>query len=237
MVKRWGGESLAVDVYARLREDIFNGRYAPGQRLMPNDLRQEFGVSIGVMREALGMLASQKLVRIERNRGFHVVELSAKHLIDLTAARKVNEGAALGLSVRNGSVRWESEVMAAHHKLVALPMLLSDNTPGPVVRNQAWVAAHLEFHFKLISACDNAVLLELCTSLSDAAELYRSWASASSAGADRDTAAEHRALLEAAVGHEANLAVALSEAHVERTAAILLSGTAAGQAPADRRAS
>lgn len=217
MVKRAGGESLAVDVYAQLRVDIFDRRFAPGERLKPIELGKRFGVSISVMREALGLLAAQNLVRIERNRGFHVTTLSVQVLDDLTVARKINEGAALRLAVERGGVSWESEILAAHHRMASQPMYLPDD---PATRNNDWAVAHIAFHYKLIEACGNQVLLDVCLRLSDAAELYRAW-SGSHGDARRDVAAEHRALLDAALAHEAERAVALFEAHVDRTAEIL----------------
>lgn len=223
MVRRAGGESLAVDVYAQLRSDIFDRRFAPGERLKPVELGERFGVSISVMREALGLLAAQNLLRIERNRGFHVTTMSASELVELTAAREINEGAALRLSVQRGGVVWESEVLAAHHRLSSQPMY----QPGePPTRNNEWATAHMAFHHKLIDACGNTVLLDICDRLSDAAELYRAWSSVGGE-ANRDVAGEHRGLLEAALAHDADLAVERFEAHVERTVTILLESRAA----------
>jgi DNA-binding GntR family transcriptional regulator len=218
MVKRAGGESLAVDVYDQLRIDIFDRRFEPGERLKPIELGARFGVSISVMREALGLLAAQNLVRIERNRGFHVVTLSPEELTDLGAARKINEGTALRLSIERGGVAWESEVLAAHHRMASEPMFLPED---PTRRNNDWAAAHIAFHYKLIEACGNKVLLDICARLSDAAELYRAW-SGKGGDAHRDVAAEHKAILDAALAHDADRAVQLFEAHVDRTAAILL---------------
>src|ERR1700759_2577062 len=131
MAKRTGGESLAVDVYDQLRSDIFDRRFAPGQRLKPAELGERFGVSISVMREALGLLAAQNLVRIERNRGFQVATLSPDALADLTLARKINEGAALRMSVERGSVSWGSEVLAAHHRMASEPLYRPDDPQVP----------------------------------------------------------------------------------------------------------
>jgi DNA-binding GntR family transcriptional regulator len=222
MAKRTGGESLAVDVYDQLRTDIFDRRFAPGQRLKPAELGERFGVSISVMREALGLLAAQNLVRIERNRGFHVITLSPDELADLTLARKINEGAALRMSVERGGVSWESEVLAAHHRMASEPIYRPDD---PHSRNPAWAAAHIAFHDKLIDACGSPVLLDICRRLSDAAELYRAWSGAWAEGrrpVKRDIATEHRRLMEAALAHDAGLAVQLFEAHVDRTATILM---------------
>lgn len=219
MVKRAGNESLAEEVCARLRDDIFNRQLAPGGRLKPAELTVRFGVSLSVMREALGMLAAQDLVKIERNRSFHVTTLSRQALQDLTAARKINEGAALAWSVERGDVAWEADVLAVHHRLASSPLLLPGNPP---IRNNDWSEAHVAFHHKLIEACGNAVLLDICARLSDAAQLYRAWSSSSGGDPHRDIVGEHRALMEAALAHDAEGAVRLLEAHIERTAQVLL---------------
>jgi DNA-binding GntR family transcriptional regulator len=230
MAKRTGAESLAVDVYEQLRADIFNRDFAPGERLLPVELGQRFGVSIGVMREALGLLSAQSLVRIERNRGFHVTPLSPEALGELTFARKVNEGAALRLSVEQGDVTWESEVLAAHHRMASQPLYLA----GEGRRNNEWAVAHVAFHHTLIAACGNALLLGICDRLSDSAELYRAWSGGAGEAKRRDIAGEHRGLMEAALDHDADLAVELFEAHVDRTAQILLE--LASKPPVRRRA-
>ncbi|MBE1495407.1 DNA-binding GntR family transcriptional regulator [Amycolatopsis lexingtonensis] len=219
MAKRAGGESLAVSVYTRLRSAILNGELAPGERLKAADLSAGHGVSLSVVREALGLLAAKDLVQVDRNRGFRVTPLSMRALADLTEARAINEGSALRLSVQRGDVTWESEVLAAHHRLAGQPMLL----PGPPVRrNEEWARAHLEFHHTLIKACGNAVLLDVCTRLSDAAELYRAWSGPGGEERHRDVAGEHQGLVDAALAHDAELAVARFEAHINRTREILM---------------
>lgn len=224
MVKRAGGESLAVDVFEQLRADIFERRLPPGTRLRPMELGQRFGVSISVMREALGLLAAMDLVTIERNRGFHVTTLSVQTLHNLTEARRLVEGSALRLSIERGGVTWEADVLAAHHRLAATPTSAVDD---PDERFRAWSEAHVAFHQTLLAACGNAVLLDICGRLSESAQLYRAW-SAQSTESTRDVAGEHRELMEAALAHDAAAAMACLEAHVQRTAELVLSldGTA-----------
>jgi DNA-binding GntR family transcriptional regulator len=218
MVKRDGGESLAVGAYEQLRADIYDRRLTPGERLKPAELGTRLGVSIGVMREALGLLAAQELVTVERNRGYHVVSLSAAALDELIEARKITEGAALRLSIERGGVTWESEVLAAHHRMASVPGYLPDQ---PSARNPEWARHHIAFHQTLIEACGNPRLLDICARLSDSAELYRAWSGAGGSP-HRDLEVEHRALMEAALAHDADLAVQLFEAHLERTRAIVL---------------
>ncbi len=211
MVRRTGtGESLAAGVHAQLRIDILGRRLAPGEQLKPAELAKRLGVSVNVMREALALLAAQSLVRIERNRGFYVTTLSPEARTDLTAARKINEGAALRLAVERGGADWESQILAAHHRMATQPMYRPDD---PATRTNDWTAAHRAYHHKLIEAADNHVLLEICQRLCDAAQLYRAWSGREETG--RDVPAEHKALLDAALAHQAERAVAVFEAHIE----------------------
>lgn len=209
---------MVVDVAEQLRKDIYDRRLAPGERLRPIDLGQRFDVSVGVTREALGLLAASGLVRIERNRGFHVVTLSRASLADLTEVRKLNEGEALRKSVTAGGVGWESEILAAHHRLASEPMYLPDQ---PSVRNNAWAQNHIAFHHTLIVACGNPLLLDICARLSDAAELYRAW-SGNGGESNRDVVGEHLALLEAALAHDAERAVAVFYEHLNRTMQLVI---------------
>ncbi|MFD5258312.1 GntR family transcriptional regulator [Streptomyces bobili] len=218
MAKRVGADSLAVDVFQRLREDIFSHRIEPGARLKPVQLSEQFQVSTGVIREALNLLAAQGLLRIERNKGFHVITLSAKAYSDLIVARKLNEGAALRMSVERGGVAWESELLAAHHKLAKEPVKI---TNGSSQYNPAWSQAHAAFHYALIQACEIPILLDICVRLSDAAEVYRAWAARHRVDSS-GIAAEHEALLEAALAHDADLAVSRFEQHIDHTKGILL---------------
>lgn len=219
MVKSRDADSLAMRVYEDLRVEILHGTLAPGTRLKPADLARDRGVSLGVVREALGLLGTKALVRIDRNRGYHVMTLSREALEALTEARVVNEGAALRLSLSRGGVTWESEVLAAHHRLASQPMML----PGePPERNEEWAYAHLAFHHALISACGNPVLLDICDRLSDQAELYRAWSAGPSVETGRDVGAEHQGLCDAALAHDPARAVLLFEEHVCRTQQLLL---------------
>ena len=211
MAKRAGGETLALSVYEQLRSAILSGRLAPDERLKPAELSGQFGVSLGVMREALSLLAAHELVRVDRNRAFHVTPLSLDALENLTFIRKLNEGAALRLSIERGGVTWETEILGAHHRMASQSMYRLDN---PTARNEEWARAHLDFHDALISACGNP-------RLSDAAELYRAWSGPGTREINRDVAGEHKALLDAALAHDADLAVALFEEHVDRTQAIV----------------
>ena len=55
---------LWTHLVARLREDIIEGQYAAGDRLIEKNLEATYGVSRTVGREALRQLESEKVVEI-----------------------------------------------------------------------------------------------------------------------------------------------------------------------------
>ena len=221
MAKRGTATTLNEDIYWRIRGDILAGRLHPGARLSPAELREQTGVSLGVIREALTKLAEQKLVYARSGQGFSVVTLSAKELDDLTLVRTDLEVRALRLAIERGDLSWESAVVSAHHRLDRTPMRVAED---PERTSEEWAAAHAAFHEALISACQVPLLLDFCRILHAATELYRRWSGPAAAklSAQRDVAAEHREIMNAAVARDAERATELLAEHYRRTQQILL---------------
>ncbi len=215
--------TLNEDIYRRVRGDILAGRIRPGDRLSPAELRERFGVSLGVIREALTKLAEQKLVVARGGQGFSVVTLSAGELRDLTLVRVDLETRALRLAIERGDLSWEGEVVSAHHRLARTPMRESAD---PERTSEDWAAAHTAFHEALISACQVPLLLDFCRTLGAATELYRRWSGPAAArlAAQRPVAEEHLAIMEAAVARDADLAAELLAEHYRRTQQMLVEG-------------
>lgn len=211
MAMRGNARTLGVDVYEQIRDRILRGDFAPGARLRPATLGPEYDVSVSVVREALTRLSEQGLVLAEPNLGFAVPLLSRERLENIVQARVEVEGITIRISVESGDLAWESSVMAAHHTLNRTPLRLEDQGLNP-----DWVTAHRQFHAQLLAGCQNDVLLGICASLFQSAELYRNW-SEPSPGAQRNVAAEHDALAKAAIAREADKASALLKAHIEKT--------------------
>ena len=72
MARERRGRSLVEDVYEALRSDILFGRRLPSSRLQLNELAEEHGVSLSVVREAVTRLATEDLVEATPQRGFRV---------------------------------------------------------------------------------------------------------------------------------------------------------------------
>lgn len=133
-------------------------------------------------------------------------------------ARTTIEILVLRSSIEHGNLAWESEVLAAHHRLARTPQMAADD-PGRL--SDDWAVAHAAFHLALLSACPNPFLLGTALSLRDSAELYRRWSVAQST-TTRDIPAEHRAILDAVLAHDVDSAADLLARHIQHTTDILL---------------
>lgn len=218
MARRGSSVTLTVDVYEQIRQKIFTGKLAPGTPLRPSELGARLSVSVGVVREALTRLAAQGLVDAEHNRGFHVITLSSDKLKELVSARQLNECRALELSIERGHVNWESDVVAAHHRMVHTPVYAHEDEEHT---NDAFLAEHKAFHFTLLKGCGNRYLLDICNQLFDAAEVYRRW-SAPMIDQRPNAAQEHRAIMDAALAGDAGAASRLYAEHIGTTAELVV---------------
>lgn len=209
--------------YERIRADILGGRLAPGARLPFAELVERYQCSVGAIREALQRLAEQGLVVTEWQQGFRVVDVSAEDLVDLTDARCEFEVVALRYAMSHGDVTWESVAIAAHHRLARTPMYEDD---APMRFTEEWVDAHNNYHSALMAGCTNRRILAVANNLRDSAELYRRW-SGPVYDKSRDIAGEHRAILDAVVNRDTDLAAGLLTAHIRRTTDKLLDDSVA----------
>jgi len=216
---RAGSTTRVEDVYQRLRADILNGRHEPGSRLRVEALKEEYGASSGVLREALPRLVGQGLATFAPQQGFRVVEVSTATLRDLTAARVVIETHVVRESLTHGTIEWESDVLAAHHNLARTPFV---DENGAI--NERWLSAHARFHQALLDGCPNQHLRQVATQLREAAEVYRCWARRPTEHSDRDTAAEHRIICERALERDVPGTVEALRNHIELTTELLLGG-------------
>lgn len=210
------GQNRTERVFEALRFDLLENHLQPGERLKLVDLAERFGISQTVVREALTRLAEQGLVVATPNKGFMVMPLSVDDLEDLTNVRVRLETMALRDSIEHGDLAWESGVVAAHHALERTPFV----TEGPKAAT-TWRQVHRAYHQALCAGSGSPRLEEVVTQLRDAADLYRMWSGALGHDTTRDIAAEHRALRDAAIARDADLAAQLLTDHIRRTTVAL----------------
>jgi GntR family transcriptional regulator, carbon starvation induced regulator len=212
------GRTLNTVMFERLREEILTGKLLPGQRLKVSMLAQAHDVSLNVVREALNRLAGEQLVEVEPQHGFTVRGLSAEDLVDLVRQRAIFEGIALRQSIGRGDVEWQSNVVAAHHRLSRTPVALESD---PSKLNPEWLARHEDFNFVMMQACGSPRLLQIVKQLAEAAAMYhRALLPAISNTGELES--EHAALLNAILDCDADKAAAVLHEHLNQTRDMML---------------
>ncbi|MEV6323535.1 GntR family transcriptional regulator [Nocardia sp. NPDC051787] len=209
-----GKQMLSEQVHTHLRFAIMRGEYAPNDALKPQDLAQEHGVSLAVVREALVRLVGDGLADRLPNRGFAVPAFSDRRWQQIAEARRTIEPVLLRMSIERGDVEWETRVRAAHHRLARTPPYAPEEGE---YYSEAWSEAHRVFHRTLLAGCGNPVLLETFDRMWTASELARRWST--HRNPDRDGADEHRRLEEAALARDADTAAEILTRHLTLTAA------------------
>jgi GntR family transcriptional regulator, carbon starvation induced regulator len=213
-----GSATQADAAYAVLQGEILSCRLAPGTKITIGEVASRLGFSPGAVREALSRLSAEKMVVATAQKGFSVAEVSSDELKDLTRTRITIEQLCLRSAIEHGDVEWETAMVAAYHRLHRIPLVASEE---PYRLNQSWAAAHTTFHTALAAGCNSSWLLTLRAMLYVQTERYRHL-SVAVARKNRDVDAEHKGIFDACLSRQSDLACELIEAHLLRTADILL---------------
>lgn len=213
-----GGETLASAVYDRLLEDILNGTLEPGLKLRLQVLKTHYDVGNSPLREALNRLSEKGMVEREENKGFRVASASEEELNELIRTRCWLEEIALRESIANGDDNWEEGIVLAFHRLSRTSSPRSDDGH---YNTREWERLHREYHAAMMSACGSSILLGYCAQLHEKTLRYRNLAAVMEYRS-RHELEEHKAIQEAVLKRDADLAVKLMKAHFMVTAEIIL---------------
>ncbi len=93
-------QNKRASVFAVLRDQIVDGHYPQGVKLIEQDLAKEFGVSRPMLREIFTELESHGLVEKLPNRGTMVRRIDSRSLLEVMEIRAVLEGLAARLAAQ-----------------------------------------------------------------------------------------------------------------------------------------
>lgn len=201
--------TVAEELHDRLRRDIIFGRLAPGAKLKLEGMRARYGASVSTLRETLNRLAAEGFVMAEGQKGFAVAPVTAANLQEIATLRCLLECHALALSFAAGGIDWEAGVVAAHHKLQQME---SRMYAGDQSVKEDWKRYDWEFHRALIAACGSRELVAVHSSVFDK---YLRYQMLCLTYRGETAAAEHRALIEAALARDAAQGQAVLKRHIE----------------------
>ena len=199
--------TVQAQVAAKLREAIFSGVFAPGEKLVESALCQSLNVSRSSVREALRRLEAERLVTIKPNYGPAVAKIGWKEAEAIYEMRALLEGQAAAGFTRLATEDDFKRMRAALKKFKA-----SENDPMPRI------AATSSFYEVMISGCGNPVLGDLLGDLVARINYFRAQ-SMSLPNRAKQSALEMQRLLDALESRDPEAARSAAIEHVNSACA------------------
>lgn len=156
--------SLSEFLFDRIANNILNGKYQPGQKLVENDIQTEFGVSKSPVREALQMLANSGIVEHRARRGCYVKSVTPKDVEDHFLVRGPLEGIAAQAAYRSTTADDFPELQSIYDEMKETA------EKGDV---KGYLEAHDRFHGYFALKCGNDLLMDICDKLRARNTQYR----------------------------------------------------------------
>lgn len=209
-------ETLISRAYASIKSRIISGHYPPGAKLRIEQLKSDFQVSGSTLREALTMLVADRLVTAEGQRGFRVMPVSRKDLLDLSQTRIVLETAALRQAIELGDEQWEGQLASSLHILNRAARTYPERNDTPAF--EEWEDRHRAFHLSLISAAGSEWMKHFLRILYRQQHRYRHiFQAITLKHAGRNAQGEHQEIFDAVMARDADKATTLLQDHLNRT--------------------
>lgn len=199
---------LSETVYARLKEDIFEFRLLPGDRLTETELAERLQVSRTPVRQALQRLEQEGYLRLAFRNGWRVPPFDFRRFEQLYDLRIILELAAVG------------QICAAESAadLSALADIWQVS-PQRRLHDPRLVSANDEaFHQGLVAATGNAEMVRVHADITDKIRVIRRL-DFTKAERIQATYEEHARLLDLLLQRRASPAAILLRAHIEASKA------------------
>lgn len=197
-------ESRASRLRYEIEEEIATGRLRPGDRLDESSLAQRFGVSRTPIREALQQLATAGLIEIRPHRGAIVGAPDARRLIEMFEVMGELEAMCARLAARRLQPDREADL---RRTLAACEEAVRDGD------TDAYYRENERFHHAVYAAGRNGFLAEQALALARRLAPFRRL-QLRVRNRMLASQAEHRSIVEAIAGGDADKAAELMRAHV-----------------------
>lgn len=149
--------SLHHELVERLQPLIISGELAPGSKVPEKSLCTRFGVSRTPMREALKVLASEGLVRLEPNRGAWVTLVTVSEVEEVFPVLGALEALSGELACQNITDAEVAQISDLHSQMVQ----------SYEERNlDAYFSINQKIHAAILRAARNETLTTSCQALS-----------------------------------------------------------------------
>lgn len=203
----------------KIKSMIVSGELSPGDRLPPEkELAEHLGLSRNSMREAVKALEVIRVLDVRRGDGTYVTSLEPhllleaisfvvdmhddSSLLEIFTVRRILESQASALAATHAG----AEDVAALREEITLA--------GNASSVESLVDHDVRFHGHIVRLAGNSYLASLVESLTTQTVRARVWRGITEQGAVDRTLAEHRAIVDALERGDAELAAALTTAHI-----------------------
>jgi phosphonate utilization transcriptional regulator len=197
--------SLATLAQQELERRIISGEIAAGTKLNEVEVAATLGVSRGPVREAFSALSQAGLVRVEKNRGVFVRQVSLEEANEFYEVRAALEGLIGKLAARRISI---DEI----EQLRAVVRRMHQTQKGR--RADEYFVLNVEFHDVLARAARNNALLAHYRGVVNQLDLYRRATITHGVENIPLSTQEHEAIVEAVASRDEQRAEALLTEHV-----------------------
>ncbi|WP_009473130.1 GntR family transcriptional regulator [Rhodococcus sp. JVH1] len=152
---RTSGARLSAAMYDILKTRLLEGRYAAGEKIVVESIRQEFGVSKQPVMDALRRLSSDKLVYIFPQSGCEVVSYTQREVEDFFTLFGGFEGTIAAVAAARRTDAQLIELGLISSRIDAL--LTSDD---PEVRAHGYRIHNREFHAAIHAMAHSRIMAE-----------------------------------------------------------------------------
>jgi DNA-binding GntR family transcriptional regulator len=201
----------AMSITSQLRDEILEGVFPPGERLVEINLSQRYGVGRAAIRAALVVLDSEGLVDREANRGATVRRISIGEAIEIAEARGMLEG----LLARHAAVN-ANDAERGELRAIVGDMRVAVNDGDQL----AYSKLNATFHRRLREISRHAIANELVANLRNRAA-HHQYRLALMPGRPDVSLAQHLAIVEAIVVGDPPAAERAMREHLRSVADVL----------------
>ena len=206
-------KSLHHELVDRLQTLLLNSELKPGSKVPEKQLCDQFGVSRTPLREALKVLASYGLIRLEPNRGAWVTQVTEEEVEEVFPVLGALESLSGELACKHITDAEIDEVRALHAQMIASYDRRALDT---------YFSINQKIHRAILMAARNETLTTSCQTLSLRMQRARYLANMSE-GRWYDAVQEHEQILQYLVARDGpNLAATLTN-HMDAKRASVLS--------------
>ncbi|HMD94652.1 MAG TPA: FadR/GntR family transcriptional regulator [Trebonia sp.] len=211
--------ALTDEAIDKIKQMIISGRVRPGEKLPREaDLAAELGLSRNSLREAVKALSLINVLDVRQGDGTYATSLAPSLLLEALSfivdfhrddsvleffeVRRILEPAATGMAALH---------MPDAEKAELGKILDAVTADSP---SDDFVATDLEFHRKIAIGSGNSVLASLVDNMSLPTVRARVWRGMTEPRAQERTLAEHRAIHQAIMNRDADLARSWATVHI-----------------------